>query len=159
MENVYQHKARLIDGTETTLENWRGNVLLIVNVASKCGFTPQYEGLEKLFQEFRSQQFSILAFPCNQFMQQEPGNSDEIATFCSTTYDVHFPLFQKINVNGPNAHPLFVQLKTQAPGALGSRSIKWNFTKFLINRSGVPVRRFAPATSPSKIHAQVKALI
>jgi glutathione peroxidase len=136
------------DGTQTTLAPYAGQVLLIVNVASKCGFTPQYEGLEALHRRYADRGFEVLGFPCNQFGGQEPGNAEEIATFCSLTYDVTFPVFAKIDVNGADADPIFVELKKQAPGFLGTEGIKWNFTKFLVNRDGEVVGRFAPNVTP-----------
>lgn len=143
----------------TTLADYAGQVLLIVNTASKCGFTPQYAGLESLYRRYRDRGFSVLAFPCNQFGAQEPGDADEIANFCSLTYDVTFPVFAKIEVNGPNEAPLFAHLKRAAPGLLGSKTIKWNFTKFLIDRQGEVVRRYAPTTSPEDIAANIEALL
>lgn len=143
----------------TTLADYAGQVLLIVNTASKCGFTPQYAGLESLYRRYRDRGFSVLAFPCNQFGAQEPGDADEIANFCSLTYDVTFPVFAKIEVNGPNEAALFAYLKRAAPGLLGSKTIKWNFTKFLVDRQGDVVRRYAPTTSPEDIAADIEALL
>ncbi|MDP1026220.1 glutathione peroxidase [Sphingomonas sp. KR1UV-12] len=136
-----------------------GKVLLIVNTASQCGFTPQYAGLEALHRRYAARGFSVLAFPCNQFGAQEPGDAAEIASFCRTHYDVTFPVYAKIDVNGPGADPLFVALKEQAPGLLGSKGIKWNFTKFLVDRTGAPVRRYAPTTRPEAIAADIEALL
>ena len=159
MTAIYQFKATTIKGEQVALENYRGQVLLIVNTASKCGFTPQFEGLEKLYETYRARGFSILGFPCNQFGKQDPGNNTEIEQFCQLNYGVGFPMFAKIEVNGPTTHPLFQHLKHAAPGIFGSEKIKWNFTKFLINRNGDVVARFAPATKPEKIeHAIVAAL-
>jgi len=134
-------------------------VLLIVNTASKCGFTPQYEGLEALHRDLGPRGFEVLGFPCNQFGAQEPGDAEEIANFCSLTYDVTFPLFAKIDVNGSNADPLFEKLKEEAPGLMGSRSIKWNFTKFLVDRSGKTIKRYAPTTKPEELRADIEALL
>ena len=142
-----------------SLDRWAGRVLLIVNTASKCGFTPQYEGLEALHRRFADRGFEVLAFPCNQFGAQEPGDAAEIANFCSLTYDVTFPVFAKIDVNGAAADPLFDRLKTAAPGVLGSKAIKWNFTKFLVDRSGQVVRRYAPTTKPEDLAADIEALL
>ena len=147
------------DGTPTTLAEWRGNVLLIVNTASKCGFTPQYAGLEALHRELAPRGFAVLAFPCNQFGAQEPGDAAEIANFCSLTYDVTFPVFAKVDVNGDSAAPLFDRLKADAPGVLGTKAIKWNFTKFLIDRDGQTVRRYAPTTKPEDIRRDIEALL
>lgn len=151
MTTVYDFSARDIDGNERSLADWRGKTLLIVNVASKCGFTPQYKGLEELWRKHRDQGVTVLGFPCDQFGHQEPGNEDEIKQFCSTTYDVTFPMFSKIDVNGQNTHPLYQWLKTQAKGLLGSESIKWNFTKFLVDAEGKVVKRYAPNDAPEKI--------
>ncbi len=148
-----------IDKKPVQLSSFKGKVLLIVNVASKCGFTPQYEGLEKIYRKYKSQGFEILAFPCNQFGAQEPGTNEEIKTFCSTKYNVTFHLFDKIEVNGPNAHPLYKFLKEAKPGILGSQDIKWNFTKFLIDRNGNVVERFAPQTSPESIEKDIIKLL
>jgi len=157
--SIYHFKVKTIDGPETSLSEYQGKTLLIVNVASQCGFTPQYAGLEELYQKYSSQGFSILGFPCNQFGHQEPGNDQEIKNFCSTRYHVSFPLFSKIEVNGENAHPLFQFLKEQAPGLLGSQGIKWNFTKFLVNKEGAVVQRFAPTTPPASLESQIRELL
>jgi len=159
MADIYRHKALTLEGREVALEDYRGQVLLIVNTASKCGFTPQYTGLESLYGRFHDRGFSILGFPCNQFGRQEPGDAAEIAKFCSLTYAVTFPMFAKVEVNGDNAHPLYEQLKTEAPGLLGSKAIKWNFTKFLVNRAGVPVERFAPTVKPEDLTAKIMKLL
>ena len=150
---------RAADGSETDLSPYAGKVLLIVNTASKCGFTPQYEGLEALHDRFGPQEFSVLGFPCNQFGAQEPGDADEIASFCRLTYDVTFPVFAKVDVNGTAADPLFEALKRAAPGFLGSRTIKWNFTKFLVDRAGKVVGRHAPTTKPEALTADIEALL
>jgi glutathione peroxidase len=147
------------DGLAGDLSDHSGKVLLIVNVASKCGFTPQYEGLEALHRRFAGQGFAVLGFPCNQFGAQEPGAAQEIANFCSLTYDVSFPLFAKIDVNGPDAAPLYRHLKSAAPGLMGSEAIKWNFTKFLVDRSGKVVKRYAPQTKPADIAKDIQALL
>lgn len=152
-------EVRAADGGTVRLDTWRGRVLLIVNTASKCGFTPQYEGLEDLHCRYAERGFAVLAFPCNQFGAQEPGDAAEIANFCSTNYDVTFPVFAKVEVNGSGADPLFRRLKDAVPGVLGSRAIKWNFTKFLVNREGAPVRRYAPAVRPETLTADIKALL
>ena len=147
------------DGSQTDLSAHRGKVLLVVNVASKCGFTPQYEGLEALQRKYAERGFTVLGFPCNQFGAQEPGNAEEIANFCKLTYDVSFPLMGKIDVNGPNAAPIYQHLKSEAPGLLGSEAIKWNFTKFLVDRSGKIVKRYAPQTKPEDIERDIEALL
>lgn len=159
MATVYDFDVKRLNGEATDLSDYRGKVLLIVNVASKCGFTPQYKGLEALYRRYRDAGFEILGFPCNQFAGQEPGDADEIATFCSTTYDITFPLFEKIDVNGANAHPLYKWMKGRKPGLAGSRSIKWNFTKFLIDRDGQVVARFGPQETPAAIERRVAELI
>jgi glutathione peroxidase len=155
MSDIYQFEASTIKGDPVSLNDYRGQVLLIVNTASKCGLTPQFEGLEKLYEKFRTRGFSILGFPCNQFAQQDPGNDTEIEQFCQVNYGVSFPMFAKIDVNGPTTHSLFQHLKKAAPGIFGSEKIKWNFTKFLINRNGDVVARFAPATKPEKIERAI----
>ncbi len=147
------------DGSVTDLSAYGGKVLLIVNTASKCGFTPQYEGLEALHRKYGERGFEVLAFPCNQFGAQEPGDAAEIANFCSLTYDVTFPVFAKIDVNGDDAAPLFRHLKKAAPGVLGSESIKWNFTKFLVDRDGKVVDRYAPTTKPADIEKDIERLL
>ena len=155
MTSIYDFAAKTIDGHETTLRDYAGKVLLIVNVASKCGFTPQYAGLEALHRDLGSQGFEVLGFPCDQFGHQEPGDEAEIKNFCSLTYDVTFPLFAKIEVNGAGAHPLYDYLKSEAPGLLGTKSIKWNFTKFLIDREGKVLKRFAPNDAPEGLAEEV----
>lgn len=159
MASVYDFEANLLDGTPQRLDAYRGKALLIVNVASKCGFTPQYEGLEALYRANKDSGFEILGFPCNQFGHQEPGDADAIRDFCSAKYDVTFPLFAKIDVNGADAHPLYKFLKHAAPGVLGSEAIKWNFTKFLVDREGNVVRRYASADTPEKIGKDLAALL
>jgi glutathione peroxidase len=147
------------DGTPASLDAYRGKVLLIVNTASKCGFTPQYEGLEALHRDYAARGFEVLGFPCNQFGHQEPGDAADIANFCTLTYDVTFPVFAKVEVNGDAADPLFQQLKSDAPGLMGSKAIKWNFTKFLVDRDGRTVRRYAPTTKPAELQADIEALL
>jgi glutathione peroxidase len=147
------------NGSESDLSAHKGKVLLVVNVASKCGFTPQYEGLEALQRKYQDRGFTVIGFPCNQFGAQEPGNAEEIANFCKLTYDVSFPLMGKINVNGPKAAPIYKQLKNDAPGLLGSEAIKWNFTKFLVDRSGKVLKRYAPQTKPEDIQRDIEAAL
>ncbi|HEX5353064.1 MAG TPA: glutathione peroxidase [Rhodanobacteraceae bacterium] len=159
MTTIYDFEANLLNGTLQKLDAYRGKVLLIVNVASKCGFTPQYAGLEALYRTHKDQGFEVLGFPCNQFGHQEPGDTAEIRNFCSTKYDVTFPLFAKIDVNGADAHPLYKFLKHAAPGVLGSEAIKWNFTKFLIDREGNVVRRYASADTPEKAGKDVESML
>jgi glutathione peroxidase len=151
--------AALPDGSEVPLNDRAGKVVLVVNTASKCGFTPQYTGLEALWQRYRDRGFEVIAFPCNQFGHQEPGSAEDIASFCSLNHGVTFPLMGKIDVNGPDAPPLWQWLKASAPGLLGSKGIKWNFTKFLIDRSGQVVRRYAPTDKPEKLAADIEALL
>lgn len=156
---IYDYSATTIEGKEKSLRQYREKVLLIVNVASKCGFTPQYKGLEQLYRDFKDRGLEILAFPCNQFLNQEPGTEEEIATFCETNYQVSFPLFAKIDVNGDAAHPLYRYLKEQAPGLMGSGAIKWNFTKFLVDRQGRVVKRFAPQDTPENMREAIEAAL
>ncbi|MGB8259183.1 MAG: glutathione peroxidase [Terracidiphilus sp.] len=156
---VYEFSAPLLDGRETSLAEFRGQVLLIVNTASQCGFTPQYAGLEELYRSLKDRGFAVLAFPSNQFGHQEPGTEAEIGAFCQKNYGVSFPVFAKIDVNGPGAHPLYRFLRGQARGLFGSSSIKWNFTKFLVDRAGRPVRRFAPTTRPAQLRDAVEAVL
>jgi len=153
---VHEFRAKSIDGAEVSLSDYRGKVLLIVNVASACGFTPQYEGLEELHEKYKDRGFAVLGFPCNQFGKQEPGAEAEIKTFCQTRFGVTFPLFSKIDVNGANAHPLYKFLVQTKPGFLGSKRIKWNFTKFLIDREGRPVKRYAPQDKPKSIEGDIQ---
>jgi glutathione peroxidase len=157
--SVYDFAAETLDGKPAALADYRGQVLLIVNTASKCGFTPQYEGLEALYRKHKDQGFAVLGFPCNQFGAQEPGDATEIANFCSLTYHVSFPMFAKIDVNGPQVHPLYAFLKKEKKGLLGSEGIKWNFTKFLIGRDGAVVERFAPTTKPEALESAVEKLL
>ena len=152
----YQTPVTTLGGQPTTLAEHAGKVLLIVNTASKCGFTPQYAGLEQLHQRYKDAGLAVLGFPCDQFGHQEPGSSDEIAEFCQRNYGVSFPMYAKVEVNGPGAHPLFQQLKAGAPGALGSEGIKWNFTKFLVDASGDVLGRYAPNTDPAAIAPDIE---
>nr|WP_295110686.1 glutathione peroxidase [uncultured Caulobacter sp.] len=157
--SIYDYSAKTLDGQDVSLADYRGQVLLIVNTASKCGFTPQYEGLEALYKSHKDRGFTVLAFPCNQFGAQEPGNAEEIANFCSLTYDVTFPVMSKIDVNGADAHPLYKFLKKEQKGLLGTEAIKWNFTKFLIGKDGEVVERFAPTVRPEDLKVAVEALL
>ncbi|CEG27571.1 glutathione peroxidase [Bacillus sp. B-jedd] len=157
--SVFNFNANLIDGKEVPLSHFEGQVLLIVNTASKCGFTPQYAGLEELYQQYNGRGFTILGFPCNQFGGQEPGSEEDIRSFCSINYGVSFPMFEKVDVNGEKAHPLFSYLTGELPGILGSKSIKWNFTKFLIGRDGKPLKRFAPQDKPADLAKEIGKLL
>lgn len=159
MPKLSDFVASDIQGAKVPLSRYDGQVLLIVNTASKCGFTPQLEGLQQLHMTYADRGFAVLGFPCNQFMNQEPGSSAEISRFCADRYAVTFPMFEKIDVNGPTAHPLYQWLKTEAPGVLGSGAVKWNFTKFLVDRAGAPVVRFAPTMTPSAIGASIERLL
>ena len=158
-DSIYSFIARSITGEEKSLSEFKGTAALIVNTASECGFTPQYAGLEALYRKYKEKGFAVLGFPCNQFGRQEPGSEKEIQAFCEKNYGVTFPLFAKVNVNGPEAHPLFDYLKQSAPGALGTEPIKWNFTKFLVDRNGMPVERFAPTTKPEGLEKQIERLL
>ncbi|MCC2961698.1 glutathione peroxidase [Massilia sp. IC2-278] len=157
--NVFDFSATALDGTPVDLSRFRGQVLLIVNTASGCGFTPQYAGLETMHRDFAERGFEVLGFPCNQFKNQEPGTEAEIGQFCERNFGVSFPLFAKIDVNGANAHPLFRHLKREAPGILGTELVKWNFTKFLVNRDGKVVKRYAPKTKPEEIRSDIEQLL
>jgi glutathione peroxidase len=157
--NVYDFQATSLDGKPVDLAQYRGKVLLIVNTASKCGFTPQYQGLETLHRELHGRGLEVLGFPCNQFGGQEPGSEEEIGAFCEKNYGVSFPMFAKVDVNGDQAHPLWQHLKSEAPGVLGTEGIKWNFTKFLIGRDGKVVKRYAPQTKPEEIAGDVEKLL
>lgn len=159
MSSIYDFEARTIDGTTQPLSVYRGKALLVVNVASKCGFTPQYAGLEALQRKFADRGFAVLGFPCDQFGHQEPGDENEIKNFCSLSYDVSFPLFAKIKVNGEDAHPVYRYLKSAKPGLLGSEGIKWNFTKFLIDKTGRVVDRYAPTDTPAAIEKDIEPLL
>jgi glutathione peroxidase len=156
---VYDFTAKTLSGDDVSLGDYRGQVLLIVNTASKCGFTPQYAGLEALYEKLHPEGFTVLGFPCNQFGHQEPGSEDEIGAFCQKNYGVRFPMFAKIDVNGESAHPLYNYLKQEQPGLLGIGRIPWNFTKFLIGRDGKPVARYAPITDPEKIEKPIEKLL
>ena len=157
--DLYDIPVRTIEGGTTTLEEYRGHALLIVNVASHCGFTPQYEGLEALYRKHKDKRFVVLGFPCNQFGLQEPGNEAEIRGFCDRHYSITFPLFAKIDVNGPNAHPLYRYLKSAKKGVLGRETIAWNFTKFLVDKNGRVLRRYGPRRTPDAIDKDVAAIV
>ena len=159
MTTIYDFSARRIDGSDVAMAAFKDKVLLIVNTASKCGFTPQYEGLEALQKTYGAKGFSVLGFPCNQFGNQEPGDAATIGSFCQLTYDVTFPMFAKIDVNGDGADPLYTFLKAQKPGLLGLQGIKWNFTKFLVDRTGAVVERFAPTTKPESLKGAIEGLL
>ncbi len=159
MGSVYDIDVKTIDGASQPLSDYRGKYMLIVNVASKCGFTPQYTGLEQLYRDLKDKGVVVLGFPCDQFGHQEPGDEAEIKSFCSLNYQVSFPLFAKIEVNGANTHPLYQVLKHDAKGLLGSEAIKWNFTKFLIGPTGEVIKRYAPATTPAAIEKEVLELL
>ncbi|HHE05822.1 MAG TPA: glutathione peroxidase [Epsilonproteobacteria bacterium] len=159
MKTIYDFKITTIDGKETTLAPYKGKVMLIVNVASKCGFTPQYEGLEALYEKFKDKGLVVLGFPCNQFGSQEPGTEKEIQNFCRVNFGVTFPMFSKIDVNGDNTHPLYMYLKFQQPGILGTEIIKWNFTKFLVDKNGKVVERYGSSTKPKEIEKEIEKLL
>ena len=159
MTIAYDFDAQAIAGRKVALSKYRGKVLLIVNTASQCGLTPQYAGLEELYRSYHDRGLEILGFPCNQFGAQEPGTGKEIATFCETQFGVSFPMFAKVDVNGDHAHPLFKWLRKEAPGMLGSEAIKWNFTKFLVDREGRVVERFAPTTAPADLAPAIEKLL
>lgn len=157
--SVYDFQVSKLNGENVSLSGYRGKVLLIVNTASKCGFTPQFKGLEELYKQHAGDGLEILGFPCNQFAKQEPGTAEEIQEFCQINYGVTFPMFGKIDVNGENTHPLYVYLKKQAPGLMGTKAIKWNFTKFLIDREGNVVKRFAPNDKPENLVKDIEQLL
>jgi glutathione peroxidase len=157
--SIYDLTVQSIKGEQISMDAYKDKVLLITNTASKCGFTPQYKGLQNVYDELHDKGFEVLGFPCNQFGGQEPGNEEEINQFCELNYGVTFPLFAKVDVNGSQAHPLFQMLKKSAPGILGTEAIKWNFTKFLIDRNGQVVKRYAPTDSPQSIAADIKQLL
>lgn len=159
MTSIYSFSAKTLAGEPVTLDRYAGKVLLVVNTASECGFTPQYAGLQKLYEEYAAQGLVVLGFPCNQFGKQEPGDAAQIGSFCEKNYGVTFPMFEKIDVNGANAHPLYRWLTEEAPGLLGLEAIKWNFTKFLVDREGNVVKRYAPVTKPDAIAADVAKLL
>jgi glutathione peroxidase len=156
---VYDFTARSVEGNDRSLGDYKGKVLLVVNVASECGYTPQYTGLEALYRKFKDRGFEVLGFPCNQFGAQEPGTEAQIKTFCETRFGVSFPLFAKIDVNGPETHPLYEFLKSAEPGLLGTEAIKWNFTKFLVGKDGSVLRRYAPQTKPEAIAGDVETAL
>ncbi|NLZ10287.1 glutathione peroxidase [Neopusillimonas aromaticivorans] len=159
MTTLDTFSATLLDGTLQPLDHYQGQVVLVVNVASNCGFTSQYQGLQALYEKFQARGFTVLGFPCNQFGGQEPGDANDIRQFCDTRYRITFPMFDKIDVNGVNAHPLFQWLKSSRPGVLGSEAIKWNFTKFLVGRDGRVVARYAPTTAPSDLEKDINAAL
>lgn len=159
MPSVYEYSATTITGQEKPISDYKDQVILVVNTASKCGFTPQFKGLEALYEKYKDQGFIVLGFPCNQFMNQDPASNDEISQFCELNYGVSFPMFAKIDVNGDEAHPLFKHLKEAAPGMLGLNAVKWNFTKFLVNKKGDVVERYAPTTDPMDIAKDIEKLL
>jgi glutathione peroxidase len=159
MTSIYDFTAKSLDGKDVKLADYKGKALLIVNTASKCGFTPQYEGLEKLYEAYKDKGLTILGFPCNQFGAQEPGSASEIGQFCMKNYGVSFPMFEKIEVNGAGAHPLYNWLKDEKPGVLGTKNIKWNFTKFLVDRDGKVVERFAPTAKPADLAKPIEKVL
>jgi glutathione peroxidase len=159
MTTAYDFEAKSLDGKPVQLQDFKGKALLIVNTASKCGFTPQYQGLEEIYKRFRDRGLIVLGFPCNQFGAQEPGTADEIGAFCEKNYGVSFPMFEKIDVNGDTTHPLYKWLKDEAPGVLGSKGIKWNFTKFLVDRNGQVKERYAPTTKPEDLTGDIEAVL
>lgn len=159
MSNIYQFEVPKLGGSSQPMEDYKGKVILIVNTASKCGFTPQYKGLERLYKDYHDKGLVVVGFPCNQFGKQEPGSDGEISEFCELNYGVSFPMASKVDVNGDNSHPIYQYLKSELPGLMGSKGIKWNFTKFLINRDGKPVKRYAPKIKPADIAADIEALL
>lgn len=159
MKTIYDIKVKTINGEETTLEPYKGKVMLIVNVASKCGYTPQYDGLETLYKKYMDAGLVVLGFPCNQFGSQEPGSEAEIQNFCRVNFGVTFPMFSKINVNGEETHPLYRYLKSEQPGILGTEAIKWNFTKFLVDKQGNVVERFGSSTKPKELEEKLESLL
>ncbi len=159
MSSIYDFQAMTITGEEKSLSDYQGRVLLVVNTASKCGFTPQFKGLETLYETYKDRGLMVLGFPCNQFLSQDPGSDAEISSFCELNYGVSFPMFSKIDVNGSHAHPLFKHLAEEAPGLLGIKAIKWNFTKFLVDAQGKVVRRYAPTVEPASIASDIEALL
>ncbi|MDP5209440.1 MULTISPECIES: glutathione peroxidase [unclassified Microbulbifer] len=159
MADLYSIPIETADGKASSLEAYKGKLLLVVNTASQCGFTKQYKGLEALYNSYKARGLVVLGFPCNQFGNQEPGSNEEIQTFCTLNFGVSFPVYAKLDVNGPAAHPLFVELKRRAPGLLGTEGIKWNFTKFLISRDGKAVKRFAPKDTPESLQAEIEQML
>ncbi|SAK58976.1 glutathione peroxidase [Caballeronia temeraria] len=158
-EGIYGFSAETLDGATVSLDTYRDKVLLIVNTASECGFTPQYKGLQEVYQQYAARGFAVLGFPCNQFGKQEPGDAEQIGAFCEKNYGVTFPMFAKIEVNGSNAHPLYKYLKDKEPGLLGIEAIKWNFTKFLVDRQGKVIKRYGPQTKPESITGDIEKLL
>lgn len=159
MQNIYDFNLKTIDGKETTLAPYKGKVMLIVNVASKCGYTSQYDGLQALYEKYKDKGLVVLGFPCNQFAHQEPGSEEEIQNFCRVNFGVTFPMFSKIDVNGDNTHPLYQYLKSQQPGILGTEAIKWNFTKFLVDKEGKVLNRFSSSTKPKELEKEIETLL
>ena len=159
MSKIYEYSVKDKDDSEIKMGDYRGKTLLIVNTASKCGFTPQYDGLNELQKKYADQGFSVLAFPCNQFGKQEPGSNSEIQDFCALNFDVSFPVLAKIDVNGENEEPLFGHLKSEKPGIMGSKGIKWNFTKFLVDKNGEVLKRFSSKTTPSEIEKEIESIL
>jgi len=159
MASVYDFSGKTITGQDKPIAEFKGQVILIVNTASKCGFTPQFKGLEDLYEKYKDRGFAVLGFPCNQFLNQDPGDDAQISEFCQLNYGVSFPMFAKIDVNGENADPLFKHLTAAAPGLLGSKAVKWNFTKFLVDRNGRVISRYAPATKPEDMAADIEKLL
>jgi glutathione peroxidase len=159
MSSIYDFSAQTVGGKEQPMSDYQGKVLLVVNTASKCGLTPQFEGLEELYEKYRDKGLEILGFPCNQFANQDPGSNDEIQEFCQLNYGVKFPMFGKIDVNGSDADPIFEHLKKEAPGALGTQRIKWNFTKFLVDADGRVLKRYAPTDKPKAIEKDIAKLL
>ncbi|AIQ51072.1 glutathione peroxidase [Paenibacillus sp. FSL R7-0331] len=157
--SIYDYEANTLRGQEESMSKYKGKVLLVVNTASKCGFTPQYKGLQEVYDKFKDRGFEVLGFPSNQFASQEPGASEDIAEFCEINYGVTFPMYEKVDVKGDSAHPLFKYLSKEAPGVLGSKSVKWNFTKFLVDQEGRVLKRFAPSTTPDQIEADIAKLL
>lgn len=159
MAEIYSYKANDIKGNEISMGDFQGKVIVIVNTASKCGFTPQFQGLEELYEQYKERGLVILGFPCNQFLKQDPGSDAEISEFCSLNYGVSFPMFSKIDVNGEDTHPLFQYLKSQAKGLMGSEKVKWNFTKFLVDQNGEVIKRYAPNTEPKEMANEIEKLL
>ncbi|WP_444883748.1 glutathione peroxidase [Microbulbifer sp. PSTR4-B] len=159
MTDLYSIPVKTASGETTSLEDYKGKLILVVNTASKCGFTKQYKGLEALYDQYKDRGLTVLGFPCNQFGKQEPGSDDEIQEFCELNFGVSFPVYAKLDVNGPTAHPLFVELKKRAPGLLGTEGIKWNFTKFLISKDGKEIKRYAPKDTPESLQEEIERML
>ena len=159
MDKIYTIPLKMIDGTECNLSQYESKVMLIVNTASKCGFTGQYKGLEELYEKYKGKGLTVLGFPCNQFANQEPEDETAISKFCKLNYDIKFPMFSKLEVNGDNTHPLYKELKQRAPGLLGTLAVKWNFTKFLVSKKAADIKRFASATPPAELENEIEALL